>query len=33
MTRTIQTTRLMRPYGLTFTQASLIAGLHYGEVV
>lgn len=30
MTRTIQIARLMQRYGLTSTQASLIAGLHYG---
>jgi hypothetical protein len=33
MTRTIQIARLMQRYGLTSTQASLIAGLHFGEAV
>ena len=31
MTRTLQTAHLMRLYGLTSTQASLIAGLYFGE--
>ena len=32
MTRTIQISRLMRLYGLSTTQARLIAGLYYGEL-
>ena len=31
MTRSAQVTYLMRRFGLTFIQARLIAGLHYGE--
>ena len=31
MAHTIQINRLMRLYGLTTTQARLIASLHYGE--
>lgn len=31
MTRTIQITYLMRRYGLSLTQAALVAALHYGE--
>lgn len=30
MTRTIQIARLMRLYGLTPTQASIVAALHFG---
>ncbi len=33
MTRSIQISRLMRRFGLTSTQARLIAGLHFGEVI
>ena len=33
MTRSIQISTLMRRFGLTKTQASLIAGLYYGEAI
>lgn len=32
MTRSLQISYLMRFYGLSLSQARLIAGLHYGEV-
>lgn len=31
MTRRLQILRLMRQHGLSFTQAALIAALHFGE--
>lgn len=31
MTRRLQILRLMRQHGLSFTQAALIASLHFGE--
>lgn len=32
MIRTIQITRLMQVYGLTLSQAKIVAALHFGEV-